>query len=267
LERTLGIDLLQRSSRGVTLTPAGVALVADTPPLLALAEHLRDETTRSRRSMEGRCVIGAVATAASSALLTRVVRTCAARLPHVQLVVEEMPTPSQPVALEQGAIDLGLAHAFPATAHRRGTSIVVTRVHSDRLDSVLLPAAHPLGARSRIDARDLAELPFLFMARGFHPGFYDRVFAALGKLRLVPRVDATYDGLQTVWALTAQGMGWTLGFHSQRRHPPAGTVAVPIVGFDLPWGLDLLSRRGEPSGAVSAVIKLFRDAGRSKRRG
>jgi DNA-binding transcriptional LysR family regulator len=100
------------------------------------------------------------------------------------------------------------------------------------------------------------------MERSFHPGFYDRLYRALAASGLRPRVDATYDGLQTVWSLAAQGNGWALGFHSQLSRPPVGTVAVRITGFSLPFGLDLLSRRGESSPTVLAVIKVFREVRR-----
>jgi hypothetical protein len=104
------------------------------------------------------------------------------------------------------------------------------------------------------------------MERAFHPGFYDRVDAAFAALGLRPRVDATYDGLQTVWSLAAQGKGWALGFHSQLSRPPVGTVAVRIAGLNLPFGLDLLSRRGESSPTVLAVTAAFRAVRRKPRR-
>jgi hypothetical protein len=85
----------------------------------------------------------------------------------------------------------------------------------------------------------------------------------LAAIGLTPRVEATYDGLQVVWSLAAQGKGWAFGFRSHLARPPAGTVAIPIVGLDLPWGLDLLQRRNEPSQAVRSVVKVIRDVARA----
>jgi DNA-binding transcriptional LysR family regulator len=260
LEHATGVVLLERSARGAALTPAGASLAADGPVLLDAAARLPSDVLRAQRGMEGRCIIGAVATAATGALLARVIRRSTIRIPHVQILVHEMPTPAQPAALAQGAIDLGLAHRFPMAADDRPEGVDALVVHADRLDCALLPADHPLAGRRRIVARALADLPFLFMDRAFHPAFYDRVFAALARLDLVPRVEGTYDGLQAVWALVAHGKGWALGFHSQRARPPAGTTAMRIAGFDLPFGIELLSRRGESSPAVRAVIDAFRGA-------
>ena len=266
MENALGIALLERSARGVTLTPAGVSLAGDSPALLAAAERLLREATRAKRGIEGQCVIGAVATAASSELLARVTEQCAARHPGVNLVVEEMPTPAQWAALTRAEIDLGLANALPTGRRAPSGAVLATRIQHDRLETALLARGHPLAGRRRIDARQLAEVPFLFMERAFHPAFYDHLHAALAAVGLRPLVEATYDGLQTVWALVAQGKGWAVGFHSHLSRPPVGTVAVRIAGFSLPFGLDLLSRRGETSHTVRAVAAVFREAGRKQRR-
>ena len=102
------------------------------------------------------------------------------------------------------------------------------------------------------------------MKREFHPQFYDRAMAALHAIGLTPRVEGTHDGLQVVWSLAAQGRGWAFGFRSHLKRPPAGTVAVPIVGLDLPWGLDLLWRKVEPSPAVRSVVRVIREAARQR---
>jgi len=261
LEDMLALPLLERSPRGATLAPAGTSLAADCPAVLQSLDRLVRETRRARRGMEGRCVLGAVATAAASELLGRVLVVCTSRHPHLHISVEDMETPRQPRALERGDIDLGLAHAYPALPAE--TSLRRERVYEDRLAAALLSASHELGHRKRLRASDLADVPFLFMARGFHPQFYDRALAALRQIGLTPRVEATYDGLQVVWSLAAQGKGWAFGFRSHIAHPPAGTVAIPVEGLDLPWGLDLLRRRVEPSLAVRSVAQVIREIARA----
>jgi len=257
MEDMLGLPLLERSPRGATLTPAGASLAADCPAVLQSLDRLVRETTRARRGMEGRCVLGAVATAATSELLGAVLVACASRHPHLHIAIEEMDTPRQPGALERGDIDLGLAHAYPVLPVEKG--LAHEPVFEDRITAALLSVDSPLATRKRLKAADLADVPFLFMARSFHPGFYDRTMEALRAIGLVPLVEATHDGLQVVWSLAAQGKGWSLGFRSHLKRPPAGIVAVPIVGLDLPWGLDLLRRRVEPSPAVRSVVKVIRE--------
>jgi DNA-binding transcriptional LysR family regulator len=258
LERSLGFALLHRASRGVSLTAGGTALASECPALLGSLERLTRETTRARRGMEGHCVIGAVTTVAASDLLGAVLSHCAVRHPQLSILIDEIPTPKQPAALRQGKIDMGLLHSSPAPDS--GDHFQREQVYSDHIDVALLSPAHTLAERIEVTAADLAEVPFLFMARAFQPPLYDLVMSSLAAIGLVPLVNATYDGLPTVWTIAAQGWGWCLGFRSHIARPPAGTVAVRIKGLDIPWGLDIMWRKDERSAAVRAVVEAFRAA-------
>jgi len=262
LEHSTGLSLLDRSARGVMLTAAGSALAGDCPALLLSLERLVQEVTRSRRGMEGRCVIGAVATVVTTEILTAALSESAARHPHVHVTIEEMPSPTQLPALQRGEIDLGLAHAYIELEGCDGFRL--QRLVEDRVQLALIAASHPLAQRAVIQPLELADVPFLFMKRSFHPLLHDRVISALANIGLTPRIDGTHDGLHTVWSLAGQGKGWCLGFLSQRDRPPLGTVGVPVAGLDLPWGIDILSREGEPNPAVRAVMDLLKAAAKRK---
>ncbi len=262
LEHATGLSLLDRSARGVMLTAAGSALAGDCPALLLAIERLVQETTRSRRGMEGRCVIAAVATVVTSEILTAALNECAAHHPHVHVTIEEMASPVQLTALRRGEIDLGLAHAYIELEDCDGYRL--QRIVEDRVQLALIGASHPLAQRAVIQPIELADIPFLFMKRSFHPLLHDRVMSALANIGLTPRIDGTHDGLHTVWSLAGQGKGWCLGFLSQRERPPLGTVGVPIAGLDLPWGIDILSRERETNPAVRVVMDLLKAAAKKK---
>jgi DNA-binding transcriptional LysR family regulator len=262
LEHATGLSLLDRSARGVMLTAAGSTLAGDCPALLLSIERLVQETIRSRRGMEGRCVIGAVATVVTSEILTAALNECAARHPHVHVTIEEMASPLQLTALRRGEIDVGLAHAYIELEDCDGFRL--QRIVEDRVQLALIGASHPLAQRAMLQPVDLADVPFLFMKRSFHPLLHDRVMSALASIGLTPRIDGTHDGLHTVWSLAGQGKGWCLGFLSQRERPPLGTVGVPIAGLDLPWGIDILSRERETNPAVRVVIDSLKAASKHK---
>jgi hypothetical protein len=54
-----------------------------------------------------------------------------------------------------------------------------------------------------------------------------------------------------------QGAGWSLAFASHRKHPPPGLVAIPVDGFRIPWGVNLISRKNEARPAARAIIDLL----------
>ncbi len=68
LEREAGVPLLQRTGRRVTLTPAGVALAAQTEAVLALLEQASATLAAARTGLAGPLKIGAFPTAVRTIL-------------------------------------------------------------------------------------------------------------------------------------------------------------------------------------------------------
>ena len=134
LEHAIGLPLLERTARGVHLTSAGNSLAGECPGILAGLDQIVLDTTRARRGMEGRCVIGAVATLTTGDMLARVLTDVAQRHPHVHVVIEEISTPLQAPAIVRGDIDLGLAHAHPGVKY---PGLIVEHMFEDRLQMVL----------------------------------------------------------------------------------------------------------------------------------
>jgi len=52
--------------------------------------------------------------------------------------------------------------------------------------------------------------------------------------------------------------------HDVARASPLGTIGIPIAGFDLPWGIDIMSREREANPAVRVVIDSLTAAAKHK---
>ena len=257
LEDMLGVTLFDRSARGVVTTDAGRKLRMGSRAVFDELDAMMGATQQAKRGLVGRIVIASVPTVPASRILAALTKACRESQPGVDLMFEEYPTPRQPDALREGLVDVGLCHAYLALD--QDPHVAQERLVDDSVDCALVAIDHPLAGHERIQAAELAHEPFLFGERALFAPFYDRVFATLAALGLVPKVDATYDALHMVWSLAAQHKGWTLNFGVQRERPPAGLVAVPIEGLHLPWGLDLLWRRHEVNPVVSKVLDLIRE--------
>jgi DNA-binding transcriptional LysR family regulator len=262
LERTVGVDLLERAARGATATPAGESFFRNTRRILDEADALPAEAQRARRGMVARCVIAAVATTGARALLNELIRRCAREVPHLELFVEDYHTPTQPAALRSARVDLGLCHASPLSpVDERG--VCRERLVSDTVNCALVAADSALANRRVLDFRDLADLPFIFPSRAFQPLFYDQLFSVFEGRSFRPRVEESYEGLKTMWAMVAEGRGWAIGFQSQCADPPPGTVAVPVAGFEMAWGLDVLYRDDESRALILLVLDTLHDIARA----
>ena len=252
LERVVGVPLLERAARGVSVTPAGESLVCSARRIIEQVETLAHEVQRARRGAIARCVVGTLPTTLSRRIVTMLLRDYAIETPELELVLQEIPTPEQPEALRAGRIDIGICHPSPLSiVEERGVDR--SRLAVDAMNCALVADSTPLATRSSLSIYELQDIPFLFADRSFQPELYDMLFGQFERLGFHPRVDETYVGLRTVWQLVASGHGWAMGFASQYDDPPLGTTSVPIDELSIPWGLDLLLREDESRSLILDV--------------
>jgi DNA-binding transcriptional LysR family regulator len=257
LEHDVGVPLLERSPRGVTTTPAGASLLRDARVLLDGLDRLPVEVQRARRGMEDQCVVGIVPTPLIERVISLVLRDIVTALPHATIDVIETPTREQSAAIHGGRLDIGLGHALPG-ASSAYPDVLFEQIMDESLDTALLARDHRLAGRSEIEPRELSTIPFLFVERRNYEELHGAVIAALRSGGMEPLIEDAYGGLHTVWGLTADGGGWTIGTHSQRMEPPTGLVGLPLTGVHIPLDVELRLRRGESRPLVTHVVQLIR---------
>ena len=255
LERAIGATLFERSGRSIIATPPARALEPLADDALRILDDIPERARAVERGVTGRTAFGVVPEALG-VVMPMLLAMLTSEFPHVEVKVEEMGSPGQPRELEEGHIDIGIAHPLPGL--RDDAAIDGQRIMDDRLDSALVAADHPLARKPMLMAMDLQRLPLLLGEPDSHRAYYDLLIRALGSIGLDPMIDGQYESVRAQWTLAATGAGWVLGSHSQRSNPPPGLVAVPIEGFSLRWGFDALWRRGEQRAEVFAVVRLLR---------
>ncbi|GIF03948.1 LysR family transcriptional regulator [Actinoplanes siamensis] len=162
LERRLGVDLLERHSRGVTLTEAGAVLLREARAALDAVEAAE---RRTRRAASGQAGLVLVAKAGASAeLLAKLLDAYAGEPDAVGVEVLLCGIAEQERLLRDGRADVALLHhPFDSTAgfdtEELGTESQV----------VILPAGHPLATRPHVRMADITDLPGLPMPRWPRP--------------------------------------------------------------------------------------------------
>ncbi|MER7172564.1 LysR family transcriptional regulator [Streptomyces mesophilus] len=222
LERSLGTEVVSRSTRGVALTPAGRIMVAAAESVTAELTHARQQIDRLET---GRTQL-TVATFSSGGrlLLPGALARLAAEHPGTVVHVREAePEDSLPL-VRQGAVDLALAYEFdgplPGWSGPRDR-LTWSPLLEDPLH-VVLPRRHPLAGRAELDLGELAAEPWVlgclktagFLRRhaeqaGFDPDvrstttdyFFARSLVAAGLgISLIPSIALTpkVPGVRTV---------------------------------------------------------------------
>ncbi|MFE6333927.1 hydrogen peroxide-inducible genes activator [Streptomyces sp. NPDC057798] len=202
LEETLGVTLLERTTRKVLLSPAGERLAVRTKAVLAEMGALLAEADAVRAPFTGVLRLGVIPTVAPY-LLPTVLRLVHDRYPDLDLQVHEEQTASLVDGLNTGRLDL-LLLAVPL-----GVPGVVELPLFDEDFVLVTPLDHRLGGRTGIGREALKELNLLLLDEGHC--LRDQ---ALDICREAGREDApvttTAAGLSTLVQLVAGGLGVTL---------------------------------------------------------
>ncbi|MFI1162539.1 LysR substrate-binding domain-containing protein [Streptomyces sp. NPDC020801] len=220
LEETLGVTLLERTTRKVLLSPAGERLAARAKAVLAEVGALLEEAEALRAPFTGVLRLGVIPTVAPY-LLPTVLRLVHDRYPDLDLQVHEEQTASLLEGLAGGRLDL-LLLAVPL-----GVPGVVELPLFDEDFVLVTPLDHWLGGREGIPREALRELNLLLLDEGhcLRDQALDICREAGPGLKAVGRspsagggggrregvpVTTTAAGLSTLVQLVAGGLGCTL---------------------------------------------------------
>jgi DNA-binding transcriptional LysR family regulator len=114
LEAAVGFPVFVRTSRTVTLTPAGQTFLTEARRILQMADTAALLARRVARGTAGTVRVGFTAVAALN-VFAEWIRTVHRELPDIDFVLTEMITSDQIDALLAGTIDVGFMRGLPAS--------------------------------------------------------------------------------------------------------------------------------------------------------
>lgn len=253
LEDELGVRLLERNSKQVTLTPAGAAYLAQARLVLERLATARDAARAVAAGMRGRLEL-AITGSMVYREVPRIVETFGMRRPDIEVHLREMSSAEQLEALRHGQLHAGFlnARAFPA-------ALACLPLADDRL-VCCLPEAHALAGEKSIDLRRLADENFVMFARDVAPANYDNVIAVFNRAGIHPRTRHAARQWLTVIAMVAAGLGVALVPASLAQAGMRGARLVPLRGM-VPLTVGALAWRKEDAGlaALDAFIAVARE--------
>jgi DNA-binding transcriptional LysR family regulator len=204
LESELGVRLLERSNRGVSLTPAGSVFFEETRTVLARLEHAKKETLRATRNDIGMLSIGFVSIA-DYGILPPALKHFRSSYPLVEVQLHELTTDAQIRELRAARLDLGIGLG-PVDE----PDLEFERVLREEL-VLAAPSGHPATkGDGAIDLRALSKENFIVPPREIAPGLYDLIISHCRSFGFAPRITQHARQMQTVISLVSCGMGFAL---------------------------------------------------------
>ncbi|MEV5652434.1 LysR family transcriptional regulator [Nocardia sp. NPDC052254] len=158
LERRLGVTLLHRTSRAITVTEAGSVLLREARVVLDAIDAAERRTRRAAADRPG--VVLATKAGASSELLSKLLDAYAAEPGALAVEVMLSGPGEQERLLRDGRADVALLHRPFDTMAGFDTE----DLHTEQ-QVVVLPAGHPLADRARLSLAEISALTDLPLPR------------------------------------------------------------------------------------------------------
>ena len=203
LERELGVTLFDRiPRRGLRLTSAGHALLAQSAAFLEEAELLVSAVREDGAVLTGEITVGIYAPLAPFRA-PEILRRFRALYPEVSLTFLEGDQGTLQDALLDGACEVALMYDLGVGS--RFSRTVLERIPPH----VIVPESHPVvrAGRSSVRLAEFVEEPLILLNLPHTGDYYQGLFKHLG---LTPRVGHLSLGYETVRSFVALGHGYSV---------------------------------------------------------
>ncbi|HEX2283527.1 MAG TPA: LysR substrate-binding domain-containing protein [Mycobacterium sp.] len=250
LENELGVHLIDRTTRSVTLTPAGIAFLPDARRILQLAEGAALNVKRVPAGDLGTVVIGFTA-ASAHAVLPRLLDKAREQLPDVKLELREMVSAAQLEGLMTGELDLGMARP---PLKRPG---IVSRPLLHEQLIAALPATHPLTDLGRqLTLNDLDGQDLIMYSPVEARYFNELLISTFTIAGATPRYVQYVTQVHTMLVLVRSGLGIALVPASAATLHPDRVVFRSIGAFrERPVELDAAWRSDSSNPALHRLLR------------
>jgi DNA-binding transcriptional LysR family regulator len=251
LEQLLGVTLLERTSRQVTLTPEGRVFLADCRRVLAGADRAALRVQAAARGEAGTLRLAYTHVSAFETVPVLLDRLDE-EYPLLKVDAREVFGRDVATLLQDGGCDLALA---PLTSYPEDIRQQTIRREVMRL---AVGDGHLLAGNEQVELGSLRDETLELWPHEMAPGYYDAVIAACHTAGFDPKVDLHGAG-STVWGYIAEGRGVGLVVSSLIEQLPRGVTLVDLVP---PRPMLTVNAVWRPDGALPAIERFFESAKR-----
>jgi DNA-binding transcriptional LysR family regulator len=226
LERELGQELFDRSTREARLTPAGQAALAPARAALAAASNVQQAVDEITGLMRGRLAIGMVIGCTITPLFVAM-QKFHRQHPGVEIAVTEGGSEQMATAVRSGELDVALIGA----AGKPPDGLDALTIVSESL-SALIPRRHRLARRARLPVSQLNGEPIVSMPTG--TGIRATLDIGCAAAGFTPQIAIEANAADTVAELTDRGFGVGVLSASMTTRYRKRLTALPLTGIPLP---------------------------------
>jgi DNA-binding transcriptional LysR family regulator len=253
LERSLGVELFDRGSRPIRLTPEGEIFLEEARLILELADRAKEKVRLARDGKGGVVRFGTTAFG-HPPLIDELLWSARARLDDVDISIQLATVIHNVAALNRHELDITFAYV-PFESERTARYLRMGWIEL----GLAIPEDHRLADVGRVARGDFLDEPFLVGPRSANPPLADHVYRSLFGKADPPNPVALND-VGGRFRLVAEGVGITpVSIPTETAQPIPGVVfrrieePVPTIEYGLLWFDD----HGSPG--LDALLEIARE--------
>lgn len=201
LERALGVQLFARHhARGVTLTPAGDALLIEARALLVKAADLADSAQDLVSGLGGSFMFGCFSVLAPY-LVPAVLGMATQEVPDLSVQPVELGIDDLASAVVGGEFEIAVSYDLGLTPG------ITVEVLGEVAPHVVLASDHPLAGAAEIRLAQLSEEPLVLLDLPHSRDYFHQVFTAGG---VRPKVRYRTMSAETARSVAARGLAYSI---------------------------------------------------------
>lgn len=205
LEEELGLQLFDRTTNPISLTPAGSHFVREAQKLIYREEQLIRSMDKYKSGEFGRLVIG-ISPFRCLYLVSEILKKVREKFPGIQIVLNETNSDQLRKDASEGKYDFAIVN-LPVDE----SVLDIIPIEADELVlAVPKEISHLVGDNNSksIDFNDCKNLPFIAVGQSQEMRrLFDKLCAASD---FTPNIVAEVVGVASAWALAAEGIGATI---------------------------------------------------------
>jgi LysR family hydrogen peroxide-inducible transcriptional activator len=225
LESFLGVQLIERQPRQVTLTETGARIVPLARSILQQSEEIVSVARHEHDPLAGKLKLGLIPTIGPY-LLPLVTRKLRKQFPKLQLMLYEYQTQPLMEKLRSGDIDMAIVALPVALDGLEARELYVEDF------TLAVPGNHPLTKKAHVKLDDLVGETLLLLEDGHC--LRDQALAVCSRVDVKDSDDYRATSLETLRQMVAAGVGVTLLPELATRGPFGSGQGLTVKSFTRP---------------------------------
>lgn len=238
LEDELSTPLLERTTRQVKLTSAGMYLLKEGKEILSRLKAAESEVRAIGKIRSGHIAVGFSMTS-FLARLPGIIDGFRERNPKLRLELHQGSRRNILCGVRDGSLDIGFVEGIVPD---KGMESLLVR---DEALGVLLPRKHPLAKRKEIGLAELESETIILHPRKEHHEFFDTIHQLFSQSGIAPKTYIKAEG-ESCPLLVSLGKGVILTIAGSQNKVPGQTRFVPLAKLQLPVSAAWLPENQNP---------------------